>query len=415
MRSHTLQLALLTAAKVANCCFPGAIRVQIDQHTAVAPLVVLPSVNRSIGRALAAVVGHRAIRDKWPQDEAQKILFGNVSGPDDALRVTFDGWTAKTGPTALVPRLPEREFCTLIGVLAGAMAVSEAFLSFAQVAIDASHRPVALSLWRPDLDAADPDALGVPVEFLPTQIWILGLGHLGQAYLWALATLPYLNYQSTNIILNDFDKIEPANVETGILLKKASIGKFKTRVCSSWLESVGFNTTVIERKFGLDFRCDRGEPQLALCGFDSNETRRALYTARFGMVVDCGLGGLAENFETLNVQTLPSARTIDDLWPIDPSGAANAQHIAGSSRTYGELGNDDECGRVQLAGKAVAVPFVGAIAASYVVAEVLRVLHGAPAHSRLKLRLATPQELFVLENRIPAPLGVLAYSNTRTV
>jgi molybdopterin/thiamine biosynthesis adenylyltransferase len=414
--SYTLQLALLTAVNVANRCFPGAIRIQIDERVAAAPLMVFPSPNRSIRRTLAAIVGHRAIRDQWAADESnQKLLFGDVSGPDDALRVTFDGWVAKTGPSNQVPRLPEREFCTLAGVLAGAIAVSEAFLSFAQVAIDASHRPVALSLWRPDLDSADPDALGVQVEFLPTQIWTLGLGHLGQAYLWALSTLPYLNYESTNIILNDFDKIESANVETGILLRKPDIGKAKTRVCSAWLESIGFNTTVIERKFGPDFRCDPSEPQLALCGFDSNETRRALYSAQFGMVVDCGLGGLAGNFDTINVQRLPSVRAIDDLWPIDPRSAMDAQRIADRSRTYDQLSSDDECGRVMLAGKAVAVPFVGAVSATYVLAEVLRALHNGAAYSRLKLRLATPHESLVStrDDSTPPAVGAIGYSDAR--
>jgi hypothetical protein len=50
----------------------------------------------------------------------------------------------------------------------------------------------------------------------------------------------------------------------------------------------------------------------------------------------------------------------------------------------------DECGRYELAGKSVAVPFVGATAANLVVAEVLRILHGGPAYHDIKLSLGTP-------------------------
>src|SRR5581483_10422700 len=373
--SYTLQLAVFTAANLASRCFPGAVRVEIDDGTEAAPALVFPAAGRSIRRALAPIVGHHAFREKWRVDEAEhRMLFGDIAGSDDALRLTFDGWVAAVGPSTQVHRLPERQCCTLAGILAGAIAVSEAFLSFAKVAVDASRRAIALSLWRPDLDARDSEALGSPVEFLPTQMWILGLGHLGQAYLWALATLPYGQPLSTNIILNDFDAIEPANLETGMLLRKADIRQFKTRVCSRWLESLGFNTTIVERKFRTDFRCQPEEPQLALCGFDSNEARRALAAANFGLVIDCGLGALASNFDTLNVQTLPSARPIDELWPTDGNDAGSAERIAKESGIYDELSSDDECGRVLLAGKAVAVPFVGAVAATYVVAEVLRAL-----------------------------------------
>jgi hypothetical protein len=59
-----------------------------------------------------------------------------------------------------------------------------------------------------------------------------------------------------------------------------------------------------------------------------------------------------------------------------------------------EKPRDDECGRYDLAGKSVAVPFVGMTAAALVVAELLRILHDGPAYANLKLRLETPAKLF---------------------
>lgn len=416
--SFTLQLALLTAANIADRCFPGAVRIDIDERQINSPLLVCPTADQTLGRALASLVGHRALRIRTPSRVGDHtILFGDAAAVDHSLRVTFDGWIAKTGPAAAVSRLPEREFCTLVGVLAGALAVSEIFLSFAQVSVEAGHRPVSLSLWRPDLDTNNPDALGVPVEFLPTQLWVLGLGHLGQAYLWALGTLPYLERESTQIVLNDFDKVVPANIETGLLLGKSNVDTYKTRACSKWLERRGFNTRLVERRFGPDFRCDSMEPHLALCGFDSNVARQSLESAEFIRVVECGLGGAAHNFDTINLHTLPNPRTGGDLWPADDDLENRAEQIARENRAYGQLikGKDAECGRVQLAGKAVAVPFVGAVAASFVIAEVLRLLHGGPKRTQLKLRLATPicDSVSVTENYEASDTGAIPYGRAR--
>jgi hypothetical protein len=159
------------------------------------------------------------------------------------------------------------------------------------------------------------------------------LGHLGQAYLWAMGTLPYLERESTQIILNDFDKVAPANIETGLLLGTGHVGSYKTRACSNWLERRGFNTRLIERRFGPDFLCDSTEPRLALCGFDSNIARQSLESAKFDRVVECGLGGAAHNFDTINLHTLPNPRTVSDLWPVDNDCGNRAQQIARENRT----------------------------------------------------------------------------------
>lgn len=59
-------------------------------------------------------------------------------------------------------------------------------------------------------------------------------------------------------------------------------------------------------------------------------------------------------------------------------------------RTYARL-EDDERGRRELAGKSVAVPFVGAIAGTLVTAEILRLLHGGQRYTDIKLTLGDLQ------------------------
>jgi hypothetical protein len=395
--SYTLQLAVLTAAEIASRCFPGAIQVSLRPKAADAPLLLWPSLKLSFGAALRDIVGAgNLVAPDATQDNAQLLLFGDVPPIKKALRVTFDGWIAKVGPAWDVARLPEREYFSVAGILAAALALSELFLSFADISIEATRRVVGLSLWRPDLDIDDPAAFGLPVHYLPKELWVLGLGHLGNAYLWSLGTLPYQETGAVEFMLNDFDRVEPENTETGIIFTSANKNALKTRACCAWLERRGFQTRLIERRFESDFRRTEAEPGLALCGFDSNPARRNLAAAQFLRVVDSGLGGMASNFDTVSVHTLPNARPAAELWPDLSAGeerkrVEQRERVARDNSAYARLAKD-ECGRFDLVGKSVAVPFVGAAAASFVVAEAVRLLHDGPAYTDIKLSLGAPHK-----------------------
>jgi hypothetical protein len=392
--SYTLQLAVLTAANIATRCFPGAVRVTFPTSLKSARLLVWPALNLTFCDALAEIAGPSALADSnLKMVPGRAVIFGNAPDTVGALRATFDGWMAKVGLAAETPRLPEREYCSLTGILAASLAISELFLSFARVSVEAGRRTVGISLWRPDLHIGDPDALGIPVQFLPREFWMLGLGHLGNAYLWSIGTLPYADPTLVNFFLNDFDVIEPENIETGMIFRPSDCTDLKTRACKRWLERPGFQTRLVERPFDDSFRRRDDEPGLALCGFDSNSARRDLATARFPRVIESGLGGTANNFDTISVHTLPNPRAPAELWP-DPTKedeykrVAHQERVARDNAAYLDLGRD-ECGRFALAGKSVAVPFVGAVAATLVVAEAIRLLHDGPAYTDIKLRLAS--------------------------
>ncbi len=398
-KSYVLQLAVLTAANIASRCFPGAVRAALPPGLAAAPLLVWPWRKLAFGAALAEILGAEAI---IPPDKASGnghcLVFGNGPDVQGALRVTFDGWVAKVGPVSKTRRLPEREYCSLAGTMAAALGVSELFLAFAGLSIEAARRRLGLSLWRPDLDIADSAALGEPVAHLPSELWVLGLGHLGNAYLWSLATLPYAAPDSVEFALMDFDKVEAANIETGLLFKAGDKGR-KTQVCGRWLENLDFSKRLVERRFDATFRRqtigpEDSEPGLALCGFDSNPARRDLATAQFLRVVESGLGGTAKNFDTISLHALPNTRKPEELWPdlslADQKRTKQEQEkIARNNPGYAKLGKD-ECGRIELAGKPVAVPFVGVAASCLVVAEVLRLAHGGPAFTDVRLSLGIP-------------------------
>ena len=402
--SRTLQLAVLTAANIANRCFPGAIKVVLEHGLEDAPLLLWPSLEQTFGESLTRILGSGALIDFTSfEHEGRTLLFGKAQPTRGALRVTFDGWTAEVGPAETLNPLPQREYCSLSGVLASALAISELFLSFAELSVEAGRRNVGLSLWRPDLDTRDPLALGCQVEFLPSELWMLGLGHLGNAYLWSLATLPYAEPEACEIFLNDFDKVELENVETGLIFNGTDMGSYKTRVCSKWLEERGFQTRLVERAFDSSFRCRDDEPRLSLCGFDSNTARRNLETAQFFRVMECGLGGTMDNFDTVSFHTFPNPRSVEELWPdLSPEEEAKLrdhhERMARDNPAYSLL-DSNECGRAQLAGKSVAVPFVGAAAATIVVAEAIRLLHGGPAYTDIKLALSDIGRRFAQTSR----------------
>lgn len=403
-KSYTLQLAAITAASIASRCFPGAVGFVLHPSLRDAQCLIWPALGLSISQALALMVGERALAVTGIEF-ARTLVVGNAPVKSNDLRITFDGWIAQVGPASQTGRLQEREYCPLVAILAAALGVSEIFLSFADISIEAGRRAVAMSLWKPgDTSQA---ALGVPLECLPQSLWLLGLGHLGNAYLWALAGLPYPDPKVVKLYLNDFDEVESENIETGLLFTPCDAGTLKTRVCNEWLRQRAFiKTRLIERHFDESFRrreVEPREPGLALCGFDSNPARRCLGTAQFLFVAESGLGGTSNNFDTVSLHSLPNPRPPHELWPDLASEdmenrRKEQERLARENPAYKAL-DDDECGRIQLAGKSVAVPFVGAAAASFVLAETLRLLHGGPAYTDIKFRLSAPGKIWTVGSR----------------
>lgn len=400
--SYTLQLAVLTAAAIASRCFPGAVRSSMSPRLANAPLLIWPWLGLTFGQALAQILEAGTDADiAAPSPRA--LIFGDAPMTKGALRVTFDGWIAKVGPAHTVARLSEREYFPVVGILAASLALSELFASFAEISLEATRRPVGMSLWRPDLDIGQPEALGIPVTYLPQSFWVLGLGHLGNAYLWALATLPYHKPDDAEFALFDFDKVVKDNVETGVLFATEFISRFKAHACDVWLGRHGFHRTrLIERRFDATFRRQDDEPALALCGFDSNPARRDMRDAGFVRIIESGLGGTANNFDTISFHMLPNPRKVEELWPDLSKAeadkiAAEQERIARENTGYQKLGGD-VCGRRDLADKSVAVPFVGTTAASLVIAEAVRLLHDGPAYHDIKISLCSPGKRFVTRN-----------------
>jgi hypothetical protein len=232
----------------------------------------------------------------------------------------------------------------------------------------AGRRAAGMSLWNPSSDWLSSNNAEPPISFLPSRLWIVGLGNLGQAYLWLLTCLPYRDYSDVEVVLQDYDRIAPANESTSVLTSEFMVGRMKTRAIAEWLEARGFRTCLEERRFGEATRRGAHEPGVALCGVDNALARASLEDVGFGLVVETGLGAGPQAFRNFSLHTFPSSLSASQIWG---SGAnTGTPDVLGMpayrASNYPTL---DECGLAQLASRTVGVSFVGLTAASLALAE----------------------------------------------
>jgi hypothetical protein len=231
-----------------------------------------------------------------------------------------------------------------------------------------------------------PSADEPELQFLPSRLWLIGLGHLGQAFLWGLGLFRYTDPSAVSLVLQDVDVITPSTESTSILTDASLIGQKKTRAMANWAQRRGFSTTIIERTFDASFHRQPNDPAIVLCGIDNALGRRALDQVGFDMVVEAGLGQGHRDFRSIRLHTLPGARAAADIWKATP----DPDHGIADRAAYRKMVRDgelDQCGVTLLAGKAVGAPFVGAVAACLALSEVLRLLHGGNLYQLIDVDL----------------------------
>lgn len=388
------QAAFLTAIALASRVFLGGVCV----HGALdAPLVTPILAADSLAGAARQLGG--CVMEQRPPNMPHVTIGGRHSasaGPFD-VRTSCAGWLGGIVPTeAEAPN--DGNALPLAAMLSGALAVSEAFAFVRGEGAAAGRRDVGLSLWKPDRDwLRHDDVQGPTLQFLPSRLWLIGLGHLGQAYLWGLGLLPYPNPAGATLMLQDVDTVTPSTESTSILTDSSRLGQRKTRAMAGWAERRGFSTTICERPFDTSTVRRSDEPGIALCGLDNALGRRALDTAGFDLVVEAGLGRGYNDFRALRLHVLPGERRAAALWREDGAAATLLDRPAYKKLQAAGL---DQCGVTLLAGKAVGAPFVGAVASTLALAEVLRLLHGGDLHQVIDLDLSSPEHRVVVRHRL---------------
>ena len=405
------QAALLTVVNAGHRAFLGGVRVLLEDDP---PLAVPWGSALTASQAIEQFGGQVTSR----LDLTRPTLA--IARPTEAvgsptLHVTHRGWVGGVveSPDALL----EGGGIAPAGIVAAALGISEIFQREIGDPVP-GRRDVGVSLWRADLDWRAVNAVGPTLQYLPASLWLLGLGHLGQAYAWTLGMLPYTRPRDVLLGLVDYDQVVAGNTATQLLVSENHVGQRKARVVAAALEHLGFDTIIVERAFDANFRTDvtRYEPTIALVGFDSRNPRLLLGNDRFTWVVDGGLGTGPVEYLDIVVNTFPG--------PEDPAvafslGRPHATSLPSTyqaeitSRVARGAGEDAaRCGLLDIAGVTIGAAFVGTFAASLVVADLLRLLHGGEPFAVVHVDLRHPENLLAVRNARPGD-PTPAYTDAR--
>ena len=388
-RTAAGQAATLTVLATAFKCF-GRVNLVLGED---ADLLVPQLMGRTLLGA-AAYLGATTVTAP-PDDTTHAIYVGR--GPElEAWGVScwWDG--------GLSGLRPEGDHTTgdgrlaLAGVFAGALAVRDVF---ANIRGKQGYRlePLTISLWAPwsvDAPLQGPAAFDVPNSF-----WILGLGHLGQAFIWNLGFLPFKGPR--RVILQDNQRIGPENEPTSLLVTSKDIGWKKARIGERWLEALGWDVDIVERRNFGDVQVQDSDPQMLIAGLDSLPARRAVAGAGFPYMIDAGIGHGPVDFEGLQVRVIPAGANLDGLWTKPVADDRRAKNLA--TEPYEALAQTSgACGVVPLADASVSVPFVGAATGALVLAQAIRLASLKPAAAVLQMDLNAPH-MMMDGGQVPKP------------
>lgn len=254
------------------------------------------------------------------------------------------------------------------------------------------ERDITVSLWTP-WERADLDQIGPERFDVPDKLWFLGLGHLGQAFVWNLCFLPGDGERLA--VLQDDQTIGEENEATSLLVlpEEGEKGERKTRLSARWLEACGWHTQFIERRHQGDIVLTGGDPPFLLSGLDRLQPRLTLAKHGFPFMIDAGVGHGPGDFEGIQVRTVVDGKPVTGLWNDPEIGEAAEEGSKGllETPTYLELEKHvGVCGKLSFAEASVAVPFVGAATGALVIAQAIRLASLQPAPVFLQMELGAP-------------------------
>lgn len=389
LSSPAAQWCVLTALNACRRTFGSAVlvlTVDVPLQRAMPGAITLAMAARLLGATVVRLV---------PEHATHFICLGSAL-PSAAFcaRCWWNGWLAGIRPAW--DATPAQEgWNPLAGILAAAIAVREVFGNVR--GIRSSPRATTLSLWEPwcEPDMCSP---GPHVVHGIRALWLIGLGHLGQGIGWSLSSIP----MAGRIVLQDDQAAGVENEATGLVTWSTDVGKRKTRIAARWLEHFGWDTDLIERRFGADTAAMANDPPVVLTALDSPVPRQLVHAAKFAYMVDIGVGHGPVDFEAGQLRVLARG------------DAANWQAAAGSKNidrllqrpAYEQVASKDRCGAFELADASVAVPFVGAAMGALAVAQLARLGAMESSIRLMQLELGAP-DMASCGAMSAAPLGNL--------
>lgn len=376
--SPALQIIALTAINTAARSFQGNVHITAPQGLLLTA-AGFEGLSLSTFAAWAGVNPACQAAPGWPEIH---VGMRRYDGPAAVIKPWADGWAFGIDLHPQPQAECSAEMPTFVPacVAAGAVAVSEAFSILRRDSPYAGRRSMSFSLWSMKADASQP--LEGVVARLDGGLWLVGLGHLGQAYCWTLGMMGDL--VKGPLVLQDIDVVTASTITTSVLSAPADLKRKKTRIVAEWMERRGFDTHLVERRFDAATRWAAEEPVIALFGVDNPAARRACEGAGFSLVLDAGLGSGYKDFRSLRVRAFPGTSSASKIWaageevPDRPLAAAYGAMLAAGT---------EPCGVTTLATRAVGAPFVGCYASAITIAELLRRQAGLAGYSVVNISL----------------------------
>jgi len=235
-----------------------------------------------------------------------------------------------------------------VGVAAAGAALNEAFQYVYRNAPLAGQREIS---WKLPCNA-NLAAFG--------SLWLIGLGHLGQAFLWAAALIGG-NHLPRVIRLTDYDTVSSSSLSTCLLVTAKDVGRKKVDVVAEHLEALGVNVQRHYERLNLDSGIVRSAQDLVVVAVDNIALRRSLDRLHAERVLEAGIGDGSDAFTRIQLHAFPGPRKARDIW-IDDTQASRAVDLTKPAYQALLAKSGDECGTTLIAGRSVATPFVGAFA-----------------------------------------------------
>lgn len=365
------QAALLTALATARKTFK-----QVTLVTSKDIVLQLPLPGANTLCTAAQMLGVHVAAEISSAITHTVIMDSSSSQAGFTVRCWWGRWCSGVLPQWDTRSLGEN-WNPLAGSYCGALAIREIFANV--LGRRNNPRESIISLWEPWQKEEDAD-VGPTTVYLPRNMWIVGLGHLGQGFLWNLGMLPA---HGEKLILQDYQYAGIENEATGLLTNSLSVGKYKTRVAADWIEKCGWKTELIERKFTDKTEVTVEDPPLVIAGLDNLAPRLNILNAGFTYMIDSGVGHGPVDFESTQIRVLAKGSTSN--WN-QSSEKKNIEKIL-TTEPYKKI---DTCGAFALAEASVAVPFVGAAIGAISLTQAMRLtaMQGTP--SLIQMELSAP-------------------------
>jgi hypothetical protein len=190
---------------------------------------------------------------------------------------------------------------------------------------------------------------------------VVGLGHLGQAFLWTTA-LARTRPCGWKIKLTDFDSVSLSSLSTCLLVEATDVGRAKVEAVGDKLRSVGIEVVLDPTRLDITQSAVHASEKLVIIAVDNLALRRGLDRLLGARVLEAGIGEGSDAFTRVQLHEFPGQRKARDVWAGDDP--RSSRHVDISRPAYQALldHTGDECGTALVAGRSVATPFVGALA-----------------------------------------------------